>query len=124
MITIELLKGKGYPISTLKDQQGIDLAANSVMLAYFPGVTDFDGLDDVVCALTFALLLRRSAVATRFGAVNKQDGYSALIEEQKSLKEARSYALPFYNDYLRKNCDVEGINDFDDIIGLYDRIFL
>ena len=121
MVTIDILKAKGYPVSALKSQESITLAEKRVILAYFPKDTDFEknDLNDVVCALTFALMLRNSAMATRFGATVKVDGYSQKIEEEKSIKEARTYALPFYDDYLATFGDYE----CTDIIGLYDKIF-
>ena len=121
MITLETLRGKGYPISALKNQEQVELAEKTIILSYFPKYTDFESefMQDVLSALVFALILRRSTMATRFGTVQKIDGYSQTVEDAKSLKEARSYALPFYDTWLKEN-DF----DFTDVIGLYDRILL
>ena len=120
MVTVELLKAKGYPISVLKNQDTIVLAEENVKKAYFPADADFDELEDTICALTFALVLRRTAMATRFGSVQKVDGFSQQVEEQKSMREARGYALPYYNSWLKSNPNYK----FTDIIPLYDNFLI
>ena len=120
MVTVELLKAKGYPISILKNQESITLAEDNIKMAYFPSDTIFDELEDTICALTFALILRRISMATRFGSVQKVDGFSQQVEEQKSMREARGYALPYYNSWLKNNPNYK----FTDIIPLYDNFLI
>ena len=123
MVTIELLKAKGYPISILKQPEAVVLAEKTIKIAYFPKDADFtdEAIEDTLCALVFALVLRRTAMATRFGTVQKIDGYSQTVEDEKAMREAKSYAIPFYTDYLNS---LEAPFDFNDIIGLYDTIIL
>lgn len=123
MVTIDLLKAKGYPISILKQPEAVVLAEKTIKIAYFPKDADFtdEAVEDTLCALVFALVLRRTAMATRFGTVQKIDGYSQTVEDEKAMKEAKSYAIPFYTDYLK---GLATPFNFNDIIGLYDDIIL
>ena len=121
-VTVEMLRAKGYPVAALKEPASVMLAAQTVQLSYFPTGTDFTELEDVVCALTFALILKRTVSATRFGSVEKIDGYSQKIEYEKAIKEARSYALPYYTPYY-ETIRQTGFQCMD-VIGIYDNLFI
>ena len=113
-VTVESLRAKGYPVGMLKDATSVTLAEGDIKIAYFAPDTDFTGLDDLVHALTFGLLLRRRLVSTRFGTVAKIDGYSQTVEEKAVTSEIRGYCYHRYKVYN----DVAQF-DFVDIIGVF-----
>ena len=121
-VTVEMLRTKGYPVAALKEPASVMLAAQTVQLSYFPTGTDFTELEDVVCALTFALLLKRTVAITRFGSVQKLDGYSLKMENDKIMSEVRSYAKPYYAPYY-ETIRQTGFQCMD-VIGIYDNLFI
>lgn len=121
MVITELLKGKGYEISTLKSPEQILLAERDVKLAYFPETEEFttEEVEDLLCALVFSLLLRRGIVATRFGAVEKKSQYSDKAQYDATTRQIRNMCCHRLEKYVADND-----SSFNDIIRIYDEIFL
>jgi hypothetical protein len=120
IITVEILKNKGYNVSTLKDANSITLAASDVKLCYFKADETFEeeSVINLLCALTYSLLLRRKIVATRYGSTVKTNNYSAQADEDQVTKEVRGYCIHRLEIYTAANG-----NEIKDIIKLYDELF-
>ena len=121
MVTIATLREKGYLVSSLKDEATITLAEADIKAAYFPSTELFTDVKTITLlyALTYSLLLRRKIVATRYGAVQKVSQYTIAADEASVTAEIRSYCVSKLEAYYEAN-----LFEFDDILKLYDNLFL
>lgn len=121
MVTVQILRENGYPLTTLKDDSIVALAEKDVKAAYFPESETFEDEEakQLLYALTFSLLLKRKIQATRYGTVTKISQYSIAADEAQIKTEIRSYCCSRLEKYSAAN-DFE----YDDILELWDKLFL
>lgn len=121
IIITEALKARGYEVSTLKSPEATTLAKNDVTLAYFPADETFEdeAAIDLLCALTYSLLLRRGIVATRYGATEKRSQYSDKANDEAITRQIRNICTHRLEAYTAIH-----ENEINDIIRIYDNVFL
>ena len=119
MVTVDILKAAGYPVSNLKDENVISLAERDVISAYFPDTETFESDDskELLYALTFSLLLKRKIQATRYGSVQKVSQYSIAAEAEQIKTEIRSYCRIKLEKY-----EAATGHESMDILEMYDKI--
>lgn len=121
MVTVQILRENGYPLTTLKDDSIVALAEKDVKAAYFPDSETFEDEEakQLLYALTFSLLLKRKIQATRYGTVTKISQYSIASDEAQIKTEIRSYCCQRLEKYATANNF-----EYTDILQLYDSLFL
>ena len=122
-VSVAILKDAGYPVGLVKDEAAVTLAERQVRAAYFPATETFetDEALNLLYALTFSMLLKRRTISTRTGAVQKVSQYTIAADNEQVRQEIRGYCRQPLEAYIT---GLEGEFEPEDILEIYDRLFL